>query len=108
MTSTRRTMPAPPPYGVSSTTRPESVVWSRGFSVRSSWPASVALRMWRWLRNQPNHSGKSVTTSSCTEEPLVDVDALRGDVDRAHAVAHERDERAVVELERLARGQADE
>src|SRR5918997_3832226 len=99
MTSTRSTMPAPPPYGVSSTTLPESVVWSRGFSVRSSCPASAALRTWRCVRNHSNHSGKSVTTSSCTEEPPVDVDPLGLDVDRPDAVADERDEQPGIELE---------
>src|SRR5690349_9683481 len=105
MTSTRNTIPAPPPNGVSSTTLPDSVVWSRGLSVRSSCPASSALRTCRWPRNQSNHSGNKVTTSSCTEEPPIDLDPLRGHVDRLHAVAHERDERPVVELQRLARRQ---
>ena len=49
MTSTRRTIPAPPPNGVSSTWPPLSGVCSRRSSVRSSWPAGervgdVALR----------------------------------------------------------------
>src|SRR5919202_1988294 len=66
MTSTRSTMPAPPPNGVSSTWPPLSGVWSRGFSVRTSWPAASAFATWRWARNHSNHSGNSVTTSSCT------------------------------------------
>ena len=65
MTSTRSTIPAPPPNGVSSTWPPLSGVWSRGLSVRSSWPPALALRTWRWVRNHSNHSGNSVTTSSC-------------------------------------------
>ena len=44
---------------------PLSGVWSRGLRQRSSWPTASALRTWRWVRNQSNHSGNSVTTSSC-------------------------------------------
>src|SRR4051812_42585592 len=58
-------MPAPPPNGVSSTWPPLSGLWSRGFSVRTSCPPASALATWRWARNHSNHSGKSVTTSSC-------------------------------------------
>ena len=58
-------LPAPPPNGVSSTTRPLSGECSRGLSVRSSCPAATALRTWRCSRNHPNHSGNSVTTSIC-------------------------------------------
>src|SRR3712207_2282417 len=108
MTSTRSTIPAPPPSGVSSTTLPLSVVWSRGLSARSSWPASSALRTWRWPRNHSNHSGNSVTTSSCTEEPRVDVDPLGLDVHGADRVADHRHEQPGVELERLARRQRHE
>src|SRR3712207_4201464 len=103
MTSTRSTIPAPPPNGVSSTTLPLSVVWSRGLSVRTSWPAASALRTWRCVRNHSNHSGNSVTTSSCIQELRVDLDALLRDVDRANGVADERDEQPGVQLEDVAR-----
>ena len=43
-----------------------SGVHSRGLNARTSWPRPLALRTWRWVWNQSNHSGKSVTTSSCT------------------------------------------
>src|SRR3954465_6759339 len=102
MTSTRSTIPAPPPNGVSSTTLPLSVEWSRGLSVRSSWPPSSALRTWRTPRNQSNHSGNSVTTSICkAQEPPVHGNQLRLDVDALDRVADERDERPVLELEQL-------
>src|SRR4051794_23923321 len=136
MTSTRSTMPAPPPNGVSSTWRALSGEWSRGFSARTSWPAATALRMWRWLANHSNQSGKSVMTSSCTsgrrsrsgarvavgrevvgqrvpEVAEVDVDDAATDVDAPHAVAHERHQHgrasfAPRDLERLARRQRHE
>src|SRR5688500_3166019 len=108
MTSTRTTIPAPPPNGVSSSTRPLSVVWSRGLSVRSSCPRASALLTWRWVRNHSNHSGKRVTTSSCTQELPVHGDRAPLDVDPQDRVAHHRDQLAGVELERLARRQRDE
>src|SRR3954469_15525435 len=124
MTSTRRTIPAPPPNGVSSTCPPLSDVWSRGFSVRTSWPPASALATWRWARNHSNHSGNSVTTSSCmsaglagerrcgvAQERHVDVDDLGLDVDAAHRIADERDEELLAapgHLERLAGRQRDE
>src|SRR6478672_9021771 len=113
MTSTRRTIPAPPPNGVSSTWPPLSGVCSRGLSARTSWPPAIALATWRCERNQSNHSGKSVTTSSCissaclgalgdegahglghgvAEEGEVHVDELRRDVHAADSVADQRDE----------------
>src|SRR3954451_5320970 len=129
-------MPAPPPNGVSSTWPPLRGVWSRGLSVRTSCPPASALATWRWARNHSNHSGKSVTTSSCTsgalgrggrrpgslgqgrrggvaEERDVDVDDLRRDVDVPDGVAHERHEERLVRaraghLERLARRKRDE
>src|SRR3712207_2588000 len=108
MTSTRRTIPAPPPNGVSSTTLPLSVEWSRGLSVRSSCPRSNALRTWRTPRNQSNHSGNSVTTSICkAQEPPVHRDHLRLDVDLLDRVADERDQRPVAQLEQLARRHAE-
>src|SRR3954454_19735281 len=126
MTSTRSTIPAPPPNGVSSTCPPLSGVCSRGFSARSSWPPPSALATWRCERNDSNHSGKRVTTSSCTSAGLarrrrrglakerhVDVDHLRHHVDTPDGVAHERDEEGLVlvvagHLERLARWQRHE
>src|SRR3954469_11318786 len=138
MTSTRSTIPAPPPNGVSSTWPPLSGVCSRGFSARRSWPPESALATWRWARNHSNHSGNSVTTSSCTsarlgggrvggaggrrgrprrrgisEERNVDVDHLRLDVDAPDRVADERDEERLLgaragPLESLARRQRDE
>src|SRR3954449_5245223 len=109
MTSTRNTIPAPPPNGVSSTCPPLSGVCSRGFSARSSWPPPSALATWRCERNHSNHSGKRVTTSSCTsaglargrrrglaQERHVDVDHLRHHVDTPDGVAHERDEERLV------------
>src|SRR3954471_19601864 len=126
MTSTRSTIPAPPPNGVSSTWPPLSGVCSGGFSARSSCPPARALATWRCERNHSNHSGKSVTTSSCTsagparrrrrrlpQERHVDVDDLRRHVDAPDGVAHERDEERLVlvgagHLERLARRQRDE
>src|SRR3954471_4352481 len=124
----RSTIPAPPPNGVSSTWPPLSGVWSRGFSARTSWPPAIALATWRCERNHSNHSGKSVTTSSCTsaglggvrrrrgggvagarprgrgvaEERHVDVDQLCVHVDPAHRVANERDEERLVVVARPA------
>src|SRR3712207_4992865 len=98
-------MPAPPPNGVSSTTRPLSVVWSRGLSVRSSCPAASAFCTWRCPRNHPNQSGNRVTTSSCTEEPRVHFDAPGLEVDALDRVLDQRDEDDGVELEDFARGQ---
>src|SRR3954452_19609394 len=118
MTSTRSTIPAPPPNGVWSPWPRLSGVCSRGFSVRSSWPPASALATWRWERNHSNHSGKSVTTSSCisagsaaarlgcvaaggrarerrrriAQERHVHVDDLRVHVDHPDRVADERDE----------------
>src|SRR4051812_49204724 len=110
MTLTRSTIPAPPPNGVSSTCPPLSGVNSRGLNVRSSWPCCVALRTWRWVRNQSNHSGNSVRTSSCTrlllaQERQVDVDRAALHVDVAHRVGDQRDQQLALaaDLEHLAR-----
>src|SRR3954453_20345235 len=113
MTARRSTMPAPPPNGVSSTWPPVSGVWRRGSSVRISWPCSSALRTWRCERNQSNHSGKSVTTSSCivsgplalvqSEEARVDLDAPGRRVHRRDRVLHQRHELTALELEEVAR-----
>src|SRR5689334_12649519 len=106
MTSTRSTIPAPPPNGVSSTTLPLSVVVARGSTHSSAWPRPSALVTWRWLRYQSNHCGNSVKTSTSIDEPQVDVDPARLDVNGADRVAHERDQ-PVAHLQRLARGQRD-
>src|SRR4051794_241154 len=127
ITSTRSTIPAPPPNGVSSTWPPLSGVCSRGFSARSSCPPASALATWRCERNHSNHSGNRVTTSSCTsarrparrrrrgvpQERHVHIDDLRLDVDEPDRVADQRDEERLLvaragHLERLARRQRDE
>src|SRR3954454_6010754 len=90
MTSTRKTMPAPPPNGVSSTCPHLSGVLSRKSIVESSWPSANAFSTCRWVRNHSNHCGNSVKMSALTEEFQIDVDASRLDVDRADAVAHPR------------------
>src|SRR3954463_2849789 len=98
MTSTRRTIPAPPPNGVSSTCPPVSGVKSRGLTQVIDDPASTTLRTWRCSRNQSNHGGKRVKTSmsirssALAEEGEVDVDDARLDVDRADRVVDERHE----------------
>src|SRR3954447_22157256 len=109
MTSTRSTIPAPPPNGVSSTWRHFSGVVSGKSTASTECPSASAFSTCRCVRNQSNHCGKSVKTSAFTEEAQVDVDPPRLDVDRADAVLHERDHqlRAVgpVDLEHLHAGQ---
>src|SRR5215204_1692037 len=57
------TMPAPPPYGVSSTWPAVSGVEARR-STKPSWcPSASAFRTWRCWVNHSNQPGKSVTTS---------------------------------------------
>src|SRR5687768_17239803 len=90
MVSTRRTMPAPPPNGVSSTCPHFSGVVSRKSIASTEWPSAYAFSTCRCVRNQSNHCGNSVKTSAFTEELQVDVDAARLKVDRPHAVAHQR------------------
>src|SRR3954451_3569657 len=92
MTSTRRTIPAPPPNGVSSTWPHFKGVDARKSKAETSWPRASAFCTWRWVMNHSNHCGNSVKTSAFTEEAQIDVDAARRDVDRAHAVAHQRHE----------------
>src|SRR3954470_2386035 len=92
MTSTRRTIPAPPPNGVSSTWPHFSGVEERTSTVSTEWPSASAFSTCRWVRNQSNHCGNSVKTSAFTEESEVDVDAPGDDIDRADAVADERHE----------------
>src|SRR3954454_4645906 len=105
MTSTRRTMPAPPPNGASSTCPQFRGVDARKSTVSTEWPSASAFSTCRCVRNQSNHCGNSVKTSAFTEEAKVDVDPAALDVDRADAVAHQRHEqlRAVgpVDLEHL-------
>src|SRR3954451_1767194 len=90
MTSTRRTMPAPPPNGVSSTCPHFSGVEPRKSTASSSCPSASAFSTWRCVRNHSNHCGNSVKTSAFTEEAPVDVDPPRLQVDRTDAVAHQR------------------
>src|SRR3954470_6921273 len=105
MTSTRNTIPAPPPNGVSSTWPHFKGVDARKSKVETSWPSASAFCTWRWVMNHSNHCGNSVKTSAFTEEAQIDVDAARRDVDRAHAVAHQRHEQLgavrAVDLEHL-------
>src|SRR3954452_16920743 len=109
MTSTRNTIPAPPPKGVSSTCPHFSGVEARKSTASTVWPSASAFWTCRCVRNHSNHCGNSVKTSAFTEEPEVDVDAARGQVDRADAVAHHRHEQlapvGAVHLEHLDRGQ---
>src|SRR5262245_24761471 len=91
MTSTRSTMPAPPPNGVSSTCPHFSGVVARRSIASTRWPSARAFSTCRCVRNQSNHCGNSVKTSAC-KEFHVDVDPTRLEVDRADRVAHHRDE----------------
>src|SRR3954454_23478808 len=105
MTSTRSTIPAPPPNGVSSTCPHLNGVDARKSTASTEWPRLKAFSTCRWVRNQSNQCGNSVKTSAFTEEAQVDVDPARLDVHRADAVAHHRHEelRAVgaVDLQHL-------
>src|SRR3954454_15046924 len=105
MTSTRRTMPAPPPNGASSTCPQFRGVDARKSTVSTECPSANAFSTCRCVRNQSNHCGNSVKTSAFTEEAQIDVDAARGHVDRAHAVAHQGHEQfaavGAVDLEHL-------
>ena len=80
-------MPAPPPNGVSSTCPQFSGVDARKSTASTACPSASAFSTWRWVRNHSNHCGNSVKTSAFTEEPEVDVDPTRREVDRADAVA---------------------
>src|SRR3989442_15928510 len=60
------TLPAPPPYGVSSTWPARSGVLSRRSIARSSSPPSSAFRTWPRSANQSNQRGNSVKTSIFT------------------------------------------
>ena len=126
MTSTRSTIPAPPPNGVSSTWPPLSGVWSRGLSARSSWPPASALRdvalgaePLEPLREQRDDVELHVspppsapTPARFAQERDVDVDDLRLHVDAPDRVADQRDEQARRRprrhLEHLARRQRDQ
>src|SRR3954451_16670995 len=92
MTSTRRTMPAPPPKGVSSTCPQFSGVEARKSIASTECPRASAFSTCRWVRNHSNHCGKSVKTSAFTEEPEVDVDPTLREIDRANAVGDHRHE----------------
>src|SRR5581483_3976525 len=117
MTSTRSTIPAPPPNGVSSTWPPPSGEWARMSRHSSVLPAASALRTWRWSRNHWNHSGKSVKTSisicarrsPLAEEGEVDLDPPCVHVDAPDRVPdHWHQQLAAVaatDLEHLAGGQ---
>src|SRR3954462_15220817 len=99
-------MPAPPPYGVSSTCPALSGVVARRSTASTAWPSSSALRTWRCSRNQPNQPGNSVNMSifigSLTEEVLVDVDLAL--LDRADRVRDERQQRAGLQPQHRAGG----
>src|SRR3954451_4974607 len=107
MTSTRSTIPAPPPNGVSSTCPHLNGVDARKSTASTEWPRLKAFSTCRWVRNQSNQCGNSVKTSAFTEEAQVDVDPARLDVDRADAVAHHRDQQlgtvGAIDLEHLDR-----
>src|SRR5215218_8219028 len=100
MTSTRSTIPAPPPNGVSSTAPPLSGVVARGSTHSNVLPSASTLATWRCVRYQSNQPGNSVKTSTSIHEPQVDVDAAPFEVHGADGVAHERDQ-PVADLERL-------
>src|SRR5215217_7873719 len=106
MTSTRSTIPAPPPNGVSSTAPPLRVVVARGSTHSSVCPSARALVTCRWPRYQSNHCGNSVKTSASIDESEVDVDPAALDVHGADRVAHQGDQ-AVPDLQRLARRQGE-
>src|SRR3954470_4928660 len=92
MTSTRSTIPAPPPNGVSSTCPHFNGVEARRSTASTEWPRVSAFSTCRWVRNQSNQCGKSVKTSAFTEEVQVDVDPAGLEVHGADAVAHHRDQ----------------
>src|SRR5919112_506405 len=96
MTSTRNTMPAPPPNGVV----------ARGSTHSKVLPSASALATCRWLRYHSNQCGNSVKTSTSIDEAQVDVDPAALDVDGAHRVTDQRDQ-PVAHLQRLARRQSD-
>src|SRR4051812_11504986 len=99
MTSTRSTIPAPPPNGVSSTWPAPSGVVARGSTHSSLCPRASALATWRCARNQWNQAGKRVKTSTSIDEAQVDVDDPPAHVDRADRVAHEGDQ-PIADLQR--------
>src|SRR5512132_3626485 len=99
-------MPAPPPYGVSSTWPALSGVVARRSTASSAWPSASALRTCRCSRNQSNQPGNSVNMSmfirsrSLSEEVLVDVNLAP--LDGQDRVRDERHQSAVLELEHRA------
>src|SRR5581483_268513 len=102
-------MPAPPPYGSSSTCPLRSGVKSRYEKRRRSScdPSTVATG--RCSVSHANACGTSVKTSSCISGgslvgiALCDDDAAPGEVDRAHALLDHRQEQLVRELEHVVR-----
>src|SRR5829696_863286 len=101
MTSTRSTIPAPPPNGVSSTAPPLSGVVARGSTHSNVLPSARTFATCRWPRYQSNQLGNSVKTSTSIDEAQVDVDPAALQVHGADRVAHHRDQ-PVAHLERLA------
>src|SRR5918995_2602012 len=101
MTSTRSTIPAPPPNGVSSTAPPLSGVVARGSTHANVLPSASALATCRWPRYQSNQLGNRVKTSTSIDEAQVDVDPPRLDVHGPDRVAHHGDQ-PVADLQRLA------
>src|SRR3954447_1408248 len=98
------TIPAPPPYGVSSTWPPDNgVPWRKS----TSSICAPVLRTWRCSTNQSNQCGNSVKTSICISEPeevAVDLDDLLFEVDALHSVADQRHEMLLeADLEQRAR-----
>ena len=74
MTSTRRTIPAPPPNGVSSTWPQFSGVVRAESTVSSVCPSASAFDTCRCSRNHSNHCGNSVKTSMFIPAHLPDRD----------------------------------
>src|SRR2546423_6988633 len=125
-TSTRSSIPAPPPKGVSSTWPADNGVWSRKFTYPRREPAAIALRTWRCCSNHSNHSGKSVKMSISIarsphaaaagrrllgDEVEVDLDAPLRDAHAADRIFDHRHEQLAAigagDLERLAGGVLD-
>src|SRR5438046_256288 len=90
------TMPAPPPYGVSSTCPPlRGVAWRKStISMRAP-----VFRTWRCSTNQSNQCGNSVKTSisiSVAQEVAVDLDDLAFQVDLLDRVGDQRHQMTLV------------
>src|SRR5712692_1526691 len=95
-----RTMPGPPPKGMSSTCRWRSCVWSRRSCVWSSTsPRSMPRPTTPCSNTGPNMAGKIVTTSNLNclcvldlDQPVGDDDAPGFEVHLEHRVAGGRDQ----------------